>query len=177
MTLLPILADHPYLTPIRTWYETSFPADERRSFQALCQLLPCAAMHLRGLVVQGQLIGFILYWHWPDMLFVEHFAIDPAQRGKQYGQQALSQLLLLESKSPYVLLEVELPQDTNSRRRIQFYERQGFSVNPFSYAQPPYQAGNPSIPMHLMSIPAISDHDTFDSLSKLIKERVYERFY
>lgn len=175
MTLSPIQAGHPYVTTIKSWYETSFPADERRSFEALCQLLPCADMHLCGLVDQGQLVGFILYWHWPELLFVEHFAIDPTQRRKQYGQQAISQLLLLES--PCVLLEVELPQDEISRRRIQFYERQGFSLNPFVYAQPPYQAGTPPIPMHLMSIPTITDQDTFDSRSKLIKERVYERFY
>lgn len=175
MTLLQIPADHPYSTTIRFWYESSFPADERRSFDKLVQLLPCADMHLCGLVDQGQLKGFILYWHWPEMLFIEHFAVDPAQRGKQYGQQAISELLRLES--PHVILEVELPQDAISRRRIQFYERQGFSLNPFVYAQPPYQAGNPAIPMHLMSIPSISDQKTFDSLSQLIEERVYERFY
>jgi len=175
MTLFPVKAGHAYLTTIKSWYETSFPADERRSFEALCQLLPCPDMHLCGLVIHRKLIGFILYWQWPDMLFVEHFAVDPAQRGKQYGQQALNQLLQL--KSPYVLLEVELPQDEISRRRIRFYERQGFSLNSFSYAQPPYQAGNPAIPMHLMSIPAISDQATFDARTKLIKERVYERFY
>lgn len=175
MTLFPVPTDHPYLTQIQIWYETSFPADERRSFESLRQLLSRADMHLCGLIEGDQLIGFIVYWHWPEMLFIEHFAVDPAQRGKQYGQQAISELLRLES--PFVILEVELPRDAISRRRIQFYERQGFSVNPFSYAQPPYQAGNPAIPMHLMSIPAITDQETFNLLSQLIKERVYERFY
>ncbi|GAB3786823.1 hypothetical protein GCM10028818_50710 [Spirosoma horti] len=109
------------------------------------------------------------------MLFVEHIAVDPAQRGKQHGQRAISELRRLES--PYIILEVELPQDALSQRRIQFYERQDFSLNAFSYAQPPYQAGNPSIPMHLMSIPPIPDQATFSAQSQLIKERVYERFY
>ena len=175
MMLVPVSVAHPYLTPIQTWYETSFPPDERRHFGQLVQLLDHSAMHLCGLVDEASLVGFILYWRWPDMLFVEHFAVDPDLRGKGYGQQAISQLVQLES--PYVILEVERPQDTIGHRRIHFYERQGFFLNPFSYAQPPYQAGHPAIPMHLMSIPAISDQETFSTLSQLINERVYERFY
>lgn len=175
MILFPVPVSHPYLTTIQTWYETSFPPDERRQFEDLLQLLPHADMHLCGLVDRERLIGFIVYWHWPEMLFVEHIAVDPEQRSKQYGQRAISELRRLES--PYVVLEVELPQDAISRRRIQFYERQGFTLNPFSYAQPPYQAGNPAIPMHLVSIPAILDQEIFSNLSQLIKERVYEQFY
>lgn len=175
MRLFPVPADHPYLVPIQTWYETSFPPNERRQFGQLQQLLACPDMHLCGLVDGDDLVGFIVYWHWPDILFVEHIAVDPNQRGKQYGQQAISQLLRLES--PYHILEVEQPQDTMSQRRIHFYERQGFMLNPFPYAQPPYQASNPAIPMHLMSIPAIPDQETCSILSQRIKERVYERFY
>lgn len=175
MILFPVPVGHPYLTTIQTWYEMSFPPDERRHFEYLLQLLPCPDMYLCGLVDGEILIGFVGYWHWSEMLFVEHIAVDPEQRGKQYGQRAISELRRLES--PYIVLEVELPQDDISRRRIQFYERQGFTLNPFSYAQPPYQAGNPAIPMHLLSIPAITNRGTFSVLSQLIKERVYERFY
>lgn len=175
MHLLPIPAHHPYLTPIQIWYEASFPPDERRLFGQLVQLLDCPDMHLRGLIDGDDLVGFIVYWHWPEMLFVEHIAVDPARRGRQYGQQAMSQLLRLES--PYHVLEVELPQDGISQRRVRFYKRMGFSVAPFSYAQPPYQANNPAIPMHLMASPAIPDQETFGALSQLIQERVYERFY
>lgn len=175
MQLVPLSAHHPYLAPIRTWYETSFPPDERRSAEQLVQLLTCSDMHLCGLVDEDDLVGFVVYWHWPDMLFVEHIAVDSELRGKQFGQQAISQLLRL--KSPYYVLEVEQPQDAISHRRIRFYERQGFILNPFSYAQPPYRAGDPAIPMHLMSIPAIPDQATYSILSQCIKERVYERFY
>ncbi len=175
MRLCPVSAHHPYLVPIQNWYEASFPLDERRPFGQLVQLLDCPDMHLCGLVDDDDLVGFIVYWHWPEMLFVEHIAVDPARRGRQYGQQAISQLLQLES--PYYILEVEQPQDSISQRRVLFYERLGFSRAPFRYAQPPYQAGNPAIPMHLMSIPAIPNRETFSTLSQLIQKRVYERFY
>lgn len=175
MRLFPVSAHYPYLTSIRTWYEASFPPDERRPFGQVVQLLACPDMHLCGLVDGDDLVGFVVYWRWPEMLFVEHIAVDPDRRGRQYGQQAISQLLRLES--PYHVLEVELPQDGTSQRRVRFYERLGFSAAPFSYAQPPYQAGSPAIPMHLMASPAIPDQQTFHILSQLIRERVYERFY
>ncbi|QDK80027.1 GNAT family N-acetyltransferase [Spirosoma sp. KCTC 42546] len=175
MTFLRIQAPNFYLNNIQTWYESSFPIDERRSFADLAILLPCPDMHLCALVDNDQLVGFIIYWTWETTLFVEHFAIDPAQRGKQFGQQALTQLLA--SANEYVILEVELPNDELSQRRVRFYERQGFSLNPFDYVQPPYQHGKEPIPMRLMSIPAIPDQGEFDRFSQLIKKRVYERFY
>lgn len=175
MTFLRISQQHPYLIPIRHWYEASFPPDERRPFDDLLELLPRSDMHLCGLVEQDQLVGFMSYWQWDDIVFVEHFAVDPDQRGKQFGQKALAQLLRLDSR--YFILEVELPEDDSSRRRIRFYERQGFSLNPFTYAQPPYQRGNPAIPMRLMSMPVLAGQEIFDTFTELIKEQVYERFY
>ncbi len=172
-----ITQPHPYLNSIRLWYETAFPANERRRFDELLELLSCPDMHLCALVSEHQPVGFIIFWPWPDesLLFIEHLAIDPDQRSKQFGQQALYEVLQLGFAC--YLLEAECPVDAISERRIRFYERQGFSVNPFAYAQPPYQRGNPAIPMKLLSIPAISLQADFKRYRELIKERVYERFY
>jgi ribosomal protein S18 acetylase RimI-like enzyme len=177
MDLVRITGQHPYLTPIHGWYEASFPPEERRQFGKLLQLLPHPDMHLCALVQAGQPVGFIIYWQWPDAgeLFIEHFAIDPDRRGQQLGQQALAQVLHIPAA--YYLLEAELPTDDLSKRRIQFYERQGFQVNDFPYAQPPYQPGNPPIPMKLLSQPVIHAQAAFNKLSRLIEERVYRQFY
>ena len=176
MQLIRITQPSPrYVDTIQPWYEDSFPIDERRSFNELTSLLSCPDMHLCAVVSQEKPVGFILYWQWDDIVFVEHFAIDPDQRGKQFGEQALAHLLQVESR--YLLLEVERPDDEISQRRVGFYERQGFVLNPFDYVQPPYQPGKAAIPMRLMSVPAIANQADFDSLSALIKVRVYERFY
>jgi ribosomal protein S18 acetylase RimI-like enzyme len=164
-----------YLTTIQPWYEASFPLDERRSFDELTSLLSYPDMHLCVLISESQLVGFIIYWQWDDLVFVEHLAIAPEQRGKQFGQQAMAHLFQLNS--PYVVLEVERPTDEISRRRVRFYERQGFVLNAFDYVQPPYQPDKLPVPMRLMSVPALTDQAAFDRLSALIKERVYERFY
>ena len=175
MVFLPISKVHPHLKSIKVWYEEAFPVHERRNFDELVDLLPCPDMHVCALMNQEQLVGFIIYWQWNDVVFVEHFAIDPEQRGKQFGQQALAILLRIPYR--YVILEVERPIDETSQRRVRFYERQGFTLNPFHYVQPPYQPGKPAVPMRLMSIPAITDEEEFINISDRIKERVYERFY
>lgn len=92
-------------------------------------------------------VGFIIYWYWPDVdiVFIEHFAIDPARRGQQLGQQDLTNVM--EIKTAYFLLETELPTDDIRQRRNRFYEQQGFTVNEFAYAQttalPTRQTGHP----------------------------------
>ncbi|GAB4017949.1 GNAT family N-acetyltransferase [Spirosoma migulaei] len=175
MNLVRITRPHSYLDGIKIWYEDSFPINERRAFNELMALLSYPDMHLCALVDADQLVGFIIYWQWDTILFVEHFGIDPAQRGKQFGQQALAKLL--SPANEYVILEVELPDNELSQRRVRFYERQGLSLNPFDYVQPPYQPGKAAVPMRLMSIPAIPDQGEFDRFSQLIKKLVYERFY
>ncbi len=176
MHLFRISQPHPYVAAIRVWYDESFPANERRHFDDLLNLLPCPDMHLCALVAHNQPVGFMVYWQWDDVLFIEHFAIDPEQQGRQLGQQALDEVKRIKNSS-LILLEVELPTDDISQRRIRFYERLGFSLNTYTYAQPPYQRGNPAIPMKLMSMPAIAQQQDFDTFSQMIKERVYERFY
>ena len=175
MTFLRITEAHPYLERIQLWYEASFTVDERRHFDELITLLAYPDMYLCALLNDYQLVGFSTYWQWKDVLFIEHFAIDPEQRGKQFGQQALVQLLRIKCR--YCILEVERPHDEISQRRVHFYERQGFTLNTFDYVQPPYQPHKAAIPMWLMSVPAIPDQETFNTLSLLIKKQVYKRFY
>lgn len=168
-----ITSPHRYLDLVQTWYEEAFPAEERREFDDLLALLPCPAMHLCVLMHQQEPVGFIIFWQWPDngIIFIEHFAIDPARRGQQLGQQALEQVLTLPAD--YVILETELPTDSIHQRRINFYERQGFITSPFPYAQPPYRPENAPIPMKLLSLPTIETQADFDRFTGLIKERVY----
>lgn len=175
MELLRITKEHPYLNVIQPWYEVSFPLEERREFAQLRQLFGCCDMHLNVLIEAQQPVGFIIYWQWDDVLYIEHFAIDPEQRGKQFGEKALQ--LITSLNYSYIFLEVELPDNQISQRRVRFYERQGFVLNPYAYKQPPYKAGGADIPMKVMSIPAIADVTMFTRLSSLLKEKVYERFY
>lgn len=69
-------------------------------------------------------VGFITYWDFNDFYYVEHFAIDPTLRNGGYGKKTLD-YLCKELDRP-IVLEVEMPVEEMAKRRINFYQRQGF---------------------------------------------------
>ena len=69
-------------------------------------------------------VGFITGWLFDGYTYVEHFAIDPAASNGGIGAEAMKQFLVF-CGTP-VVLEVEMPTDEMSKRRIGFYERLGF---------------------------------------------------
>ena len=80
-------------------------------------------------------------------------------------------LALLRKKYEKIVLEVEPPYDEMKRRRIAFYERQGFCQNDYPYVQPPYREGETGVELILMSLPSpLSD------CGECIKE-MYEKVY
>lgn len=50
-----------------------------------------------------------------------------------------------------VVLEVEMPTEEMSKRRIGFYERLGFVLDHHVYFQPPYRKGEAFLEMRLMT--------------------------
>ena len=101
----------------------------------------------------------------------EHFAIDPAQRNGGYGKSVLNHLCQL-LKHP-IVLEVEIPEEEMAKRRINFYQRQGFSLWEKPYQQPPYKTGDNYLPMLIMAYGDIECGKDFDS----VKEHIYREVY
>ncbi|MFL9483096.1 GNAT family N-acetyltransferase [Chitinophagaceae bacterium LWZ2-11] len=159
---------------IKELYEQSFPIHERRLWSAMLSISDEPEMNLNVIKDADDLIGFVIWWQIEEWLYIEHIAIDPLQRGKQYGSKIIE--LLIEKSANKLILEVEPPHDSISLKRIKFYERLNLAVIPFPYKQPPYRRGEDSLPMLLMSTPQIVNKEEFIKLSTAIKERVYERF-
>ena len=147
------------LTHIRELYETAFPVDERREWTALlslCRNRSHFSLHI--IYDDDRQVGFITVWQWDGWRYIEHFAVDASCRGKGIGGDVLRAFLAGES-SP-VVLEVEIPSDEISRRRVEFYRRLGFELHDsFSYIQPPYGEGRKALPMFLMTCGAPSGTD------------------
>ena len=139
-------------------YELSFPVDERRLYESPEHFLAflksregkfCAYEIMDG----GSFAGFITSWEFEGYVYVEHFAVDGSMRGSGIGSEAFS--LLLEKaaqKGKPLILEVEMPEDELSRRRIGFYERLGGKLRTdFEYVQPPYRKDSSPLPMRIMT--------------------------
>lgn len=61
-----------------------------------------------------------------------------------------------------------------AQRRIGFYERLGFRLNPFEHVQPPLQKGHPELPLKIMSYPQTLTGEEFALLKEILYTRVYK---
>lgn len=176
MQLLPVLAPlDPALPFIQHLYETAFPERERRRWPQLLTMLQHSAMQLSIAAEAAIPIGFVIIWTLPQGQYIEHLAIDPRQRGRQYGSRLVQHLITQATGN--IILEVEPPQDETARRRIAFYRRAGFHTLPFPYQQPPYRAGEPPLDMELMGLLPITGAADFETIAGAIKTTVYEAWH
>lgn len=117
-------------------------------------------------------IGFITLWNLDGFTYAEHLAISPKVRNKGYGAKIIEALLNMVEGT--IVLEVELPEDELSKRRIGFYKRCGFKLCNKPYMQPPYRKDGESIPMHIMYTGKDNIDNEFNSIVKDIYLNVYE---
>ena len=64
--------------------------------------------------------GILSHYDGGEFAFVDYFAIDGNQKGKGLGSKMLKHFM--ETAGKPVILEVEHPEDEQSRRRIPFYQ-------------------------------------------------------
>jgi ribosomal protein S18 acetylase RimI-like enzyme len=167
--------EHFSLSFVQQLYEATFPLHERREWKDVLRLLSHPPMQMILITDGGADIGFAIGWRIGHWYFLEHLAIDPAQRGKQYGSQVMQELIVYAEKN--IILEVEPAHDELALRRIRFYERLGFQLAPFPYLQPPYRQGELPVRMELMSMPPIIRAEEMGEIAQAIKATVYEAFY
>lgn len=151
----------------------SFPETELRTKEDQFALLQNERYQLYA-VVDGEkeLSGVIAVWKLPDdLLYVDHFAILPDKRNHGFGGNVLDLFLNQQKKS--VVLEVELPEDELTRRRIGFYERHGFVWNDYPYMQPPMRKGQKPFPLRLMTRPVALNGVTYERYRSLLHHIVY----
>lgn len=146
----PIHTSHTDYSFVEQLMLESFPLAERRTEEAQRRVTDEEECFRCLLITDGPLrVGLITLWSFPGFTYVEHLATSPKVRNKGYGKQIME---YLASYVPgLILLEVELPEDEMSRRRIGFYERCGFTLHPYEYLQPPYHAEGKPFPLRIMT--------------------------
>ena len=153
-------------------YLSSFPEDERRDVADWIAYTWSKPEFFNNIIeCAGRKAGFISFWDFGGFIYVEHFATDAAVRGKGIGGRAIETLCGAAGKP--VVLEVELPVDDISRRRVAFYERHGFKLCGRKYVQPPYRAGGNELEMKIMWCNAEDINDVFSDIVARIYSNVY----
>lgn len=167
-------------TPSMQWkddlkqiYLNAFPLDERRDWHEILTLTQHPPFNLYNISDNRKSIGMISVWRWPELTFIEHFAIHDSMQGKGIGSEVLN--LVIKEVSTPLIVEVEEPSSEGAMRRIALYQRLGFAVCHEVYYQPPYSPGKNAVKMLLMSYPrAITQAEFIIIKTKLYKE-VYQR--
>ncbi len=155
-------------------YEEAFPAEERRSFKQLPELLQYENnMYFNEVKCDGKLAGLFVYWNFGDFYYLEHLAVFPEMRNKQIGQQILD--WVKEHLKGIRLLEVEPAETEMAIRRINYYQRNGYIVLDKTYMQPPYEAGGEDFPLWIMGNVAEQSPGVLDRQIQMIKNKVYYR--
>lgn len=153
--------------------ENSFPPDEYRTYEDQKVLLnnPNYTVYVIPDDKSDCIKAFITVWKFEDFAFIEHFAVNPVYRNQGLGSLILRETMnLLQCQ---ICLEVELPETDLAKRRIGFYERNGFFVNHYPYIQPSYAKDKQPIPLLIMTSGNCISNDQFDNVQKTIFREVY----
>ncbi|MDD6778667.1 MAG: GNAT family N-acetyltransferase [Bacteroidales bacterium] len=164
----------PLLADIQALYESAFPADERRDFGLVRELLAKGGeFHIRVATeaATGRMAAFLSYWDFGEFTYIEHLAVESHLRGKGLGHLIIGDFV--DNVSRRMVLEVEPPTDVTTRKRIAFYESLGMVLWPdFPYIQPPYAPHLSPVELRLMTIGAFGTDDLNAAVATL-RQRVY----
>ena len=150
----------------------AFPPAEYRDLDELRLYTDTKSYFYNNIILEEDCpIGFFTYWDFDTFYYAEHFAVDPARRNGGYGKKTLECLCQLLQRP--IVLEVEMPEEEMAKRRIGFYQRQGFILWQHDYQQPPYKPGDSYLPMLLMVYGDLDCEKDFEA----IKRRIYREVY
>lgn len=147
--------------------QASFPDDEYRPYDEQLALFQEPEYRIYYMPA-----GFLAVWEFKSFTYIEHFAVDPALRNSGIGSAMLQELVKKYQKP--ICLEVELPEDELTRRRIGFYERNGFVFNDYLYIQPPISKGKSPVPLRIMTYGGGITRETFENMKNVLYRRVYK---
>jgi len=148
--------------------ERSFPLEEYRPYEGQKALLCDPSYGIYVTKEKGKILGFGAVWQMEEWLFLEHLAVDPQCRNQGIGGQLLGHFA-----AKRCCLEVELPENDIARRRIGFYERNGFFLNGYPYMQPSLGEDRDPVPLRIMTSEGTIAPEEFTRLKKLLYSRVY----
>lgn len=167
MEFVEILKDD--FDPIYKIMEEAFPKEERRKEEGQKRLFD---EEIYSIVSNKEKTVFIAFWKMDKYVYIEHFAAAKTERGRGTGSNFL-RTFLNEAGRP-VVLEVEPPLNETSKRRIAFYEREGFVLNGYHYIQPSMGEGRSPVELKIMTYPQKVTEEEFEDIKTEIYSKVYK---
>lgn len=144
---------HPLFESVWGTYECSFPEFEKRTKRDQIAVLADERYKVYAITDADRYIGFVTIWEFDKYCFIEHFAIDPKNRGKSYGKEIIREIQQFYN-GKVVILEIDPPIDDISKRRLRFYEGLGFIISDVHHLNLPYRKGGEGHRLYIMTYPS-----------------------
>lgn len=151
----------------------SFPASEIRSYDMQKALLDRNDYRIKTYKQEGAILGFCAYYQFEEFFFIEHLACTSQSRGLGIGSKLVKEVLE-EANWRLVLLEVEIPHSENEKRRVQFYERLGFYLNPHYHYLPPLNEFTPGMELKIMSFSRMLTEEEQRFYRRILNSKVFQ---
>ncbi len=139
-------------------YESSFPTPEKRREEDHLRAMENPQFFPVSAWENGALIGIVFYWEWGKYRYLEYLAVNTELRGKGYGSQLLR---YLSDEGHTIILEIDPLINEISVRRLQFYERAGFTLTPYRYMHLPYRLETEIQELLVLSYPKMIIKDQY----------------
>lgn len=150
----------------------NFPTKEIKEYNYMKDTFHAGLYQVLTLKDNDQIVGIMSFYQHDDFRFIDYFAIDGSLKGKGMGSEMLQYFINLDDKM--VILEVEHPEDEQSKRRIAFYQRNGLYLNDqFEYFVPPVRNLKHRLYFHLMSSKQKINNIEFEKYYPQILKMVY----
>lgn len=137
-------------------YEESFPIAERRKLEDHKRAFADPRFHPLSVWEEEVLLGIVFYWEWDNYRYIEYLAVSHDLRGSGYGFQIIKHI---RDSQHTVILEIDPLENELSVRRLQFYERAGFTLTPYRFMHLPYRLDGVSQELLILSYPAMITKD------------------
>ncbi len=149
MIWLEELQNRKKISRIFNTYASTFPENERRDEAQFLELAENPNCYIYNIKKEENAIGYCIIWQLESCYFLEHFEVFEAFRNQKYGSEIVE---ILKEKFEKLVLETE-PEHLSeiAKRRISFYQRNGFEIIEKKYLQPSYGEGKPKALLYLMS--------------------------
>lgn len=147
--------------------EASFPADEYRPYEAQKAVLARPEYQILTNDAQDAMLTL---WRFPTFAYLEHLVVAPGGRNRGLGSQLLQSLL--SGLTVPLVLEAEPPETELARRRLGFYQRNGFFIHPYPYEQPPYGPGRSPVPLKVLSNAPMNPEEF-----RTVRDTLYRQVY
>ncbi|RBQ33698.1 GNAT family N-acetyltransferase [Rahnella aquatilis] len=144
-------------------YSDSFPDYEQRTLKGRTRILHEADTFCAWILNhEGENVGILGGWHIGEWFYIEHFAVDKSLRGRGIGRLAMDHI---NAKFKQVILEIDIPQDCISFKRLAFYKGRGYVSNDITHVHPSYKVAYKPHSLKVLSFPrslTAQEYDTFE---------------